>query len=132
MYDYVDLDFEIVSMRPMIIKALVDDEEVIITALPIVLKVLKYGNNYSIWLNVLISTKTNKPRPGPQCSPVIITSRPAKAEKVEVVSDGVLRLKLSDGSEREVRIKPTNISFYPDYRDQLGAPCVVLNWSAFW
>ncbi|GAB6945357.1 hypothetical protein [Vulcanisaeta sp. JCM 14467] len=132
MYDYVDLDFEIISMKPMVIKAVADDEELTITALPVVLKVLKYGNNYSIWVNVLVSTKTNKPRPGPQCSPVVITSRPAKAGKIEIVSDGALRLRLSDGSEKEIVIKPTNLSLYPDYRDQFGAPCVILNWAVFW
>ncbi|BDR91662.1 hypothetical protein [Vulcanisaeta souniana] len=37
MYNYLDLDFEITSMKPMVIKALVDDEELTITALPVVL-----------------------------------------------------------------------------------------------
>lgn len=132
MYNYLDLDFEIVSIKPMVIRALVDDEELTITATPVVLKVLKYENNYSIWVNVLVSTKTNKPRPGPQCNPAIVMSRPAKAERMEVVNDGVLKLRLGDGSEKEVIIKPTNISFYPDYRDQFGSPCIVLNWSVFW
>ncbi|ADN50932.1 hypothetical protein [Vulcanisaeta distributa] len=132
MYNYLDLDFEITSMKPMVIKALVDDEELTITALPVVLKVLKYENNYSIWVNVIVSTKTNKPRPGPQCNPTVIMSRPAKAERIEVINDGVLKLKLSDGDEKEVIIKPTNISFYPDYRDQFGSPCIILNWSVFW
>ncbi|WP_243671351.1 hypothetical protein [Vulcanisaeta sp. JCM 16161] len=122
----------LVSIKPMVIKALVVDEELTITAMPVVLKVLKYENNYSIWVNVLVSTKINEPRPGPQCNPVIVMGRPAKAERIEVVNDGVLRLKLGDGSEKEVIIKPTNISFYPDYRDQFCSPCIVLNWSVFW
>ena len=51
--------------------------------------------------------KTNKPRPGPQCSPVVITSKPAKAGRIEIVSDGALRLRLGDGNEKEIVIKPT-------------------------
>ncbi len=78
MYNYLDLDFEIISIKPMVIKALVDDEELTITALPVVFKVLKYENNYSIWVNMIVSTKTNKPRPGPQCNPTVIMVDPPR------------------------------------------------------
>ncbi|ABW01127.1 hypothetical protein [Caldivirga maquilingensis] len=100
MYNYLDLDFEIISIKPIVIKALVNDEELIIKAYPVVFKVLKYEDKYSIWVNVVVSARTNKPRPGPQCNPSVIMSRPAKAEKIEVISDGNLKLRLNDGSEK--------------------------------
>ncbi|MGC9227708.1 hypothetical protein [Caldivirga sp.] len=131
-YNYQDLDFEVISVKPMVIKALVEDEELIINVYPMVTKVLKYGKDYSIWVNVVVSVKTNKPKPGPPCNPNIVVSRSAKADKVEVLSDGILRLRLSDGTEKDVTIKSTNVSFYPDYRDQFGAPCTIVNWSVFW
>jgi hypothetical protein len=62
----------------------------------------------------------------------MLNARPAGIKGVDVIKDGSLTLKLSTGDVLTIIIKPTNISVYPDYRDQFDSPCVMLNWAAFW
>ncbi|KUO82321.1 MAG: hypothetical protein L7H08_09090 [Vulcanisaeta sp.] len=132
MHDYVDVDYEVVSWNPLVMRVITDEEELTVTGYPVILRVMKVNNKYSVWVNVIISTRTNKPRPGPLCTPTMLNARPAGIKGVDVVRDGSLTLKLSAGGALTIIIKPTNISVYPDYRDQFGSPCVMLNWAVFW
>lgn len=132
MYDYADEDFEVIELKPLKIKVITDDEELLIIGYPVLLRVLRLDNNYSIWINVIISTKSSKPRPGPQCSPTIITARPGKIDNLQVIENGEITIKFKDGTLKKVLIRPTNISIYPEYRDQFGSPCIILNWAVFW
>jgi hypothetical protein len=48
MYDYVDVNYEIVSCNPLVVKVITDEEELTITAYPVVLRVMKLDNEYSV------------------------------------------------------------------------------------
>jgi hypothetical protein len=132
MHDYVDVDYEVVSWNPLVMRVVTDDEELTIIGYPVILKVMKVNNKYSVWVNVIVSTRTNKPRPGPLCTPTMFNAKPAGIKEVNVVKDGSLTLRFSTEGTMSIIIKPTNISVYPDYRDQFGSPCIILNWTAFW
>jgi hypothetical protein len=69
MYDYVDVDYEVVSWNPLVMRVITDEEELTVTGYPVILRVMKINNKYSAWVNIIISTRTNKPRPGPSVHP---------------------------------------------------------------
>ena len=88
MHDYVDVDYEVVSWNPLVMRVITDEEELTVTGYPVILRVMKVNNKYSVWVNVIISTRTNKPRPGPLCAPTMLNARPAGIKEVDVVRDG--------------------------------------------
>lgn len=120
--------YEVINVRPLIIKFHVKDENITLM-LYMIPQVVEIEDNkvVSVVSTPALSVFSDKPKMGELCSPQKLNSRTPVIPEYEIASEGTTEIKVND-KKVKIRAKITNINVYPDLRDSFGNPCVNVSW----
>ncbi|EZQ06693.1 hypothetical protein CM19_07030 [Candidatus Acidianus copahuensis] len=121
------VNYEVIKITEGRYRLKVGQEDVLIKTFPVILNVFETPDKEtSFSVNVVVSVDSQQKKFGTLCNPSMINHPPVEVEIIER-RDAEVLLKVND-KERKVKIIATNISIYPEYRDNLGNPCTAVNW----
>ena len=124
-------EYEIASIYPGVIKAKVSGENLTIRIFLIPLHVFESDGKFSVQVSAVTAVDTDKPRFGELCSPQnMMSHKGVPSESVEVIVKPKMEVKVGD-KVIEATLEVTNITVFPDPRDQSGSPCVMVSWVVF-
>ena len=121
-------EFEVVAVRPQVLKANVKGENVTVMIYLIPVVVATEGDKVaSVVSTPFVTVFSDSPRIGERCTPEKMATHESVVPDVKVTDEGGTELKV-DERKLLLRVKVTNINVYPDLRDDFGNPCVSVGW----
>ena len=124
-------EYEVISSIPGVIRAKVNGEGLTVRVFPVPVHVFESDGKISVQLTAVITADTDRQRPGEICAPQkMLTHNDHPPQEVEVVSKPRLEIRAGDRT-LEITLEITNLTVFPDLRDQSGSPCVTVSWVAF-
>ncbi|NON61463.1 hypothetical protein [Acidianus sp. RZ1] len=125
------LDFETESIKVGVYLSRTNDENLKIRVFIIPTHLIKRDDHYSVMFNTIVTTDSDKIKPGEMCNPQNILSHKGKVlENMEVVSKPETIIR-ADDRRIIISLELTSVVVYPELRDPSGSPCVVASWIYF-